>query len=459
MDLSDDMSLPKLENCSVSVIGLGYVGLPLAVELALTKNSYLDDIILDRRVIGFDINNERIDQLNSGIDHTGEVLEATLSLDNLIFTSRQDLLMDSDVYIITVPTPIDSSNNPDLTPLEMATSTVGEVLALRLKENENFKSNPIIIYESTVYPGVTEEICVPILEEKSGLKFNNKNNKNTFFCGYSPERINPGDKKNKITNVVKVTSGSNVYVADWIDKFYGSFIKAGTFSAASIKVAEAAKVIENIQRDINIALINEFAVIFKLLSIDTLDVLAAANTKWNFMSFKPGLVGGHCIGVDPYYLTYKAQQLGYHPEIVLAGRRINEQMSKWSVDQLIQRMASKGLVIGGSNSLILGLTFKENCPDIRNTKVIDLYNHLIDFSILVDVVDPYVDINNAYSMYSIKALRSIPKNKKYESVILAVAHDKFNDYMLDEWKSLLTKNGTFLDLKGIIPRELNPIRV
>ncbi|MDP5119947.1 MAG: nucleotide sugar dehydrogenase, partial [Prochlorococcaceae cyanobacterium MAG_34] len=345
-----------MNDCTVAVIGLGYVGLPLAVELAKPQACLRTGDPLQRRVIGFDINSQRLEELRRGLDRTNETsaedLQAALLLE---FTSDPGHLAEVDVFVVTVPTPIDSAKRPDLTPLEKASATVGRALKQR-----HSASTPLVIYESTVYPGATEEVCVPIIERESGLAFNEG-----FCCGYSPERINPGDKEHKLTTITKVTSGSTTQAAAWVDGFYGSIIVAGTHLAASIKVAEAAKVIENTQRDLNIALVNELAIIFRKLEIDTLDVLEAAGSKWNFLPFRPGLVGGHCIGVDPYYLTHKAEQLGYHPQVVLAGRRINDGMGSWVVEQLVLALARRGMVIAGARVLVLGLSFKENCPDLR----------------------------------------------------------------------------------------------
>ena len=445
--------LPSLENCTVAVIGLGYVGLPLAVEFASVKVDRKDGKPIDRRVIGFDINQDRLSQLLQHTDKTNEVTtDALKNASSLEFTDNSERLKEADVFIVTVPTPIDEAKCPDIKALTMASQTVGNVLIQRKKSGKN--TSAVVIYESTVYPGVTEDICVPIICETSQLELNHD-----FFCGYSPERINPGDHSHTLSNIVKVTSGSSLESASWIDKLYASIIFAGTHQAKSIKVAEAAKVIENTQRDLNIALVNELSMIFKRMDIDTLDVLEAASTKWNFLKFKPGLVGGHCIGVDPYYLTYKAQQLGYYPQIVLAGRRINDGMSTWVVEQLVIEMSRRSHVIANSNVLVLGYTFKENCPDTRNTQVSSLIDALSVYQISADIVDPVLDAKEVKEHSSIKVLQSIPSEKKYTAVILAVAHNSFLEIPLHQWESLIHNNGIFFDLKGIIPRQLNPIRI
>ena len=386
---------------SIAIVGLGYVGLPLAVEFG-TK----------RKVIGFDINEDRIKELKKGIDNTLETTNQELKdATHLSFTNCLEDLKDCKIFIITVPTPIDEHKKPDLSPLENASKAIGSIL----------KKEDIVIYESTVYPGVTEEICVPILEAKSGLSFNKE-----FFCGYSPERINPGDKEHRISTVKKVTSGSNPEIATKVDELYQEIIVEGTHKASSIKVAEAAKVIENTQRDVNIALINELSLIFNKLNIDTESVLEAAGTKWNFLPFKPGLVGGHCIGVDPYYLTHKALEVGYNPEMILAGRRINDNMGFFVADQVSDLMNKKGIYVEGANILIMGLAFKENCPDIRNTKVIDLIKAFEDMKCNVDVYDPWVNQDIALNEYQIKLIKK-PIKGRYDAVVLAVAHDTFKD--------------------------------
>ena len=441
---------PPLNTCTIAVIGLGYVGLPRAGEFAKSQFAPHTGDEFYRRVIGFDINLKRLKELRQGIDRTNEISQDDLySLKCLEFTDDPALLAEADVYLVTVPTPIDSAKRPNLNPLEKACITVGSAIKTRKSTTK-----PIIIYESTVYPGVTTEVCVPILERESGLTFNED-----FFCGYSPERINPGDKEHRLSDIVKVTSGSTNESAQWIDNFYSLIIKAGTYLAPSINVAEAAKVIENTQRDLNIALVNELALMFKKMSIDTLDVLEAAGTKWNFLPFRPGFVGGHCIGVDPYYLTHKAEQLGYHPQVVLAGRRINDGMGRWLAEQLILKMCQNKLLIPESKVLVLGLSFKENCPDLRNTKVIDLIESVRQFGPTVDVVDPWVDKEEANIEYGLQVLSAIPSNTSYDAVVLAVAHREFVMFSEEQWSSIITEHGFILDVKGIVPRSLPLMRV
>ena len=451
--------LPDIYNCVVSIVGLGYVGLPLAIEFSKNKKCLITKKELSRKIIGFDLNKERILELSRGHDKTNEISKEELINKKgfLEFTYQIDKLIESQIFIVTVPTPIDSTKRPDLKCLENACRTIGKILRNR-KVGHNSRC-PIIIFESTVYPGATEEFCVPILEEESKLEYNLKDIKRGFFCGYSPERINPGDKEHKISSIVKVTSGSNNEVSSWVDLFYGSIIEAGTFPAKSIKVAEAAKVIENTQRDINIALINEFSIIFKKLGIDTYDVLSAAGSKWNFLNFKPGLVGGHCIGVDPYYLTFRSEIAGYQPQIVLAGRRINDGMVQNLANEFILEMANRKILINNSKVLILGLSFKENCPDIRNTKVFEFIKYLENFNLNLTIVDPLVDQKEVMTNFEIKVLKKIPNNIKYSGVILAVAHDMFKAYSLIDWELLTIENGIYFDLKNIIPESLNPIRI
>jgi len=394
----------------IAIIGLGYVGLPLAH--AFSKKY---------EVVGFDIAQWRIDELNSGIDRTQELSEAQVKeaiANKMKFTNVLDDIADCNVYIVTVPTPIDKHKKPDLTPLIKASESIGKVL----------KKDDIVIYESTVYPGATEEVCVPVLEKVSGLKFNED-----FYCGYSPERINPGDKEHTVTKILKVTSGSTPEVAKIVDDLYASIITAGTHMAPSIKVAEAAKVIENSQRDINIAFVNELAIIFNKLGIDTEAVLKAAGTKWNFLPFRPGLVGGHCIGVDPYYLTHKAQEVGHNPEIILAGRRLNDNMGIYVANQVVKLMIKKGHKIEGANVLVLGITFKENCPDIRNSRVIDVIRELEEFGTDVSVYDPWADKEEVQREYSIDLLGSL--SGKYDAIVLAVAHDEFTSIEIDNLKA------------------------
>lgn len=413
----------------IAIIGLGYVGLPLA-RLFATKYS----------VIGFDINKNRITELNSGKDATLEVDDITLrnvlvntpSVGKGLFCSdRLEDIEDCNFYIVTVPTPVDKNNRPDLTPLYKSSETVGKVL----------KKGDIVIYESTVYPGVTEEECIPVLERVSGLKFNVD-----FFAGYSPERINPGDKEHTVEKILKVTSGSTPEVGNQVNELYKSVIVAGTHLAPSIKVAEAAKVIENSQRDINIAFVNELAKIFNLLEIDTHAVLEAAGTKWNFLPFKPGLVGGHCIGVDPYYLAQKAQEKGYHPEIILAGRRLNDSMGEYVASQVVKLMIKKGVIINGAELLMLGFTFKENCPDVRNTKIVDVVKALADYNIKVTIFDPWANPEEVWKEYKLKTINVLP-SKTFDSIVLGVAHKEFQQVELSKLKN---KNCVVFDVKGVL---------
>ena len=445
-------SFPPLDSCTIGIIGLGYVGLPLAVKFATQHKCCRTMTDISRRVIGFDVNHERLSELRCGIDRTNEVSSTELqNASELILSSDVNDLAAVDIFIVTVPTPIDKAKRPDLTPLEKASQTVGLALRARCKSDNN--TLPIVIYESTVYPGVTEEICVPILEKASGLIFNRG-----FTCGYSPERVNPGDKVNCLKSIIKVTSGSDEGTACFVDELYGSIIEAGTHKASSIKVAEAAKVIENTQRDLNIALVNELAIIFSKLNIDTLDVLEAAGSKWNFLPFRPGLVGGHCIGVDPYYLTHKAEQAGYRPEVVLAGRRINDRMGEWIAGRIVIALAQNKVLVGGSKALILGLTFKENCPDLRNTKVIDIIESLREYEITSTVVDPWALREEALKEYGIKLSTSELDYGQFQVLVVAVAHDAFKNMSMDEWADLARGKIVF-DVKGIVPLELNPVRL
>jgi UDP-N-acetyl-D-galactosamine dehydrogenase len=410
----------------IAIVGLGYVGLPLAVEFG----KY-------RKTIGFDINQTRIDELRAGQDHTLECSSEDLRrAKHLVYSVSPQDLKQAQVFIVTVPTPVDRANRPDMTPLIKASETVGRVL----------KSEDIVIYESTVYPGATEEVCVPVLEKFSGLKFNQD-----FFCGYSPERINPGDKVNTLTAIKKITSGSTPEVADVVDSLYATIITAGTYKASSIKVAEAAKVIENTQRDVNIALMNELSLIFHKLGIDTLEVLEAAGTKWNFLPFRPGLVGGHCIGVDPYYLTHKAQELGYHPEVILAGRRINDSMASHVADETVKLMLRKGMPVLGSKVLVLGLTFKENCPDVRNTKVVDIVKALRGYNTQVDIFDPWINVNEARLEYGFECLIYPPKAGQYAAIVLAVAHQQFVTMGVEGLMAWGQPGAVLFDVKSILP--------
>ena len=416
----------QISNTKIAIIGLGYVGLPLAVEFGKHFPT-----------LGFDINTERIQELNSGRDRTLELDSAELASATMLrYASDTAQLEEYNTYIVTVPTPIDEHKRPDLTPLHRASELLGRVI----------KKGDVVIYESTVYPGCTEDDCIPIIERASGLRFNTD-----FFAGYSPERINPGDKQHRVTGIVKVTSGSTPETAEYVDTLYGTIITAGTHRASSIKVAEAAKVIENTQRDVNIALINELSLIFNRLGINTLEVLEAAGSKWNFLPFRPGLVGGHCIGVDPYYLTYKAQEIGYHPEVILAGRRINDTMGLYVTDTVIKLMTRKRIHVVDSNVLVMGLAFKENCPDIRNTRVIDIVRELQNYSAHVDIYDPWVDSAEADHEYGVTTLRDVP-SKQYDAVIVAVAHQQFIEMGVEGIRRLQKPQSVLFDIKDVLPR-------
>ncbi|MDN3987417.1 Vi polysaccharide biosynthesis UDP-N-acetylglucosamine C-6 dehydrogenase TviB [Zwartia sp. IMCC34845] len=421
------------EKIKLAILGLGYVGLPLAVEFGKK-----------RPVTAFDINKDRVTELQSGRDHTLEVSPEELQEAQLLtFTADPEQLRACNTFIVTVPTPVDQYNKPDLTPLIKASETIGKVL----------KPGDIVIYESTVYPGATEEDCAPILEKLSGLKLNE-----SFYLGYSPERINPGDKGHRVTTIMKVTSGSTPETADIVNALYGEIITAGTFKAASIKVAEAAKVIENTQRDVNIALINELAIIFNKMGIDTEAVLNAAGTKWNFLPFRPGLVGGHCIGVDPYYLTHKAQSIGYHPEVILAGRRLNDSMGAYVASQLLKAMTQRHIQVDGARVLILGLTFKENCPDLRNTKVIDIIRELLEYNIDVDVTDPWIDPAEAEKEYGITPIKQ-PGADAYDAIIIAVGHQQFKQLGADKIRVFGKKEHILYDLKYVLSAQESDMRL
>ncbi|WP_179997144.1 Vi polysaccharide biosynthesis UDP-N-acetylglucosamine C-6 dehydrogenase TviB [Acinetobacter sp. YH16050] len=423
----------QLSDLKIAIIGLGYVGLPLAVEFGKKLP-----------VVGFDIQQKRIQELKSGQDHTLEVSPEELKQStHLTYTANLEDLKDCNFFIVTVPTPIDEYKQPDLTPLVKASQSIGKVL----------KDGDIVVYESTVYPGATEEVCIPELEKVSGLKFNQD-----FFAGYSPERINPGDKLHRVTNILKITSGSTPEVADFVDQVYNLIIEAGTHKATSIKVAEAAKVIENTQRDVNIALINELALIFNKLGIDTEAVLEAAGTKWNFLPFRPGLVGGHCIGVDPYYLTHKAQAIGYHPEIILAGRRLNDGMGAYVVTQLVKGMLKKRIQVEDAKVLILGLSFKENCPDIRNTRIIDIVNELKEYHVNVDVYDPWVDCAEAEHEYGIQPVSTLTDHS-YDAIILAVAHHQFKEMGVEKIHALGKAEYVLYDLKYVLAQSESDLRL
>ncbi|RSP34837.1 Vi polysaccharide biosynthesis UDP-N-acetylglucosamine C-6 dehydrogenase TviB [Acinetobacter baumannii] len=423
----------QLEQLKIAIIGLGYVGLPLAVEFGKHKPT-----------IGFDINTDRIQELKSGHDHTLEVTSDELKhVHQLSYTADIEDLKTANFFIVTVPTPIDDFKQPDLTPLVKASQSIAKVL----------KKGDIVVYESTVYPGATEEVCIPELEKHSGLNFNKD-----FFVGYSPERINPGDKQRRVTNILKITSGSTPDVADYIDQVYNLIIEVGTHKAPTIKVAEAAKVIENTQRDVNIALINELALIFNKMGIDTEDVLKAAGTKWNFLNFRPGLVGGHCIGVDPYYLTHKAESIGLHPEIILAARRLNDRMGEYVATQLIKEMVKKRIQVVGARILILGLSFKENCPDIRNTKIVDMVKALKEYDLDLDIYDPWVDSAEVEGEYGLAPVTEL-KQGHYDAIVIAVAHDQFKVMSSQELIALGKEKHVLYDLKYILDKTESDLRL
>jgi UDP-N-acetyl-D-galactosamine dehydrogenase len=419
--------MQNLEDTKLAIIGLGYVGLPLAAEFGKHYDT-----------LGFDINQRRIDELSTGVDHTLEVSSEELAeASRLRFSSQLADLADRNVFIVTVPTPIDTAKRPDLTPLIRASEALAKVL----------KRGDIVIYESTVYPGCTEEVCVPLLEKGSGLVFNKD-----FFAGYSPERINPGDKQHRVTTILKVTSGSTPETADFVDRLYGSIITAGTHKASSLKVAEAAKVIENTQRDLNIALVNDLSILFNKLGIDTLEVLQAAGTKWNFLPFRPGLVGGHCISVDPYYLTHKAQEVGHHPDVILAGRRTNDSMGPYVASEVIRLMVRKGINPVRARVLVLGLAFKENCPDLRNTRVVDIVHALHEYNAEVDVHDPWVNAAEAEHEYALTPI-GVPNRGNYDAVIIAVGHRQFVDLGAEGIRALGKPSSVVYDVKYVLPRE------
>lgn len=423
----------QLEQLKIAIMGLGYVGLPLAVEFGKKVQT-----------TGFDINLQRIQELNNFQDHTLEVsAEELAQVENLSYSSHIEQLKQCNFFIVTVPTPIDNFKQPDLTPLIKASQSIAQIL----------KKGDVVVYESTVYPGATEEVCIPVLEQYSGLVFNQD-----FFVGYSPERINPGDKQRKVTNILKITSGSTDEVADYIDTVYQLIIEAGTYKAPSIKVAEAAKVIENTQRDVNIALINELALIFNKMNIDTEEVLKAAGTKWNFLPFRPGLVGGHCIGVDPYYLTHKAQSLGLHPEIILAARRLNDRMGEYVATQLIKEMVKQRIQVVGARILILGLSFKENCPDIRNTKIVDMVKALKEYDLDLDIYDPWVSPQEVEHEYGFAPLLTLEQHQ-YDAIVIAVAHDQFKQMSVNDFEKLGKAQHVLYDLKYILDQEYSDMRL
>ena len=423
----------QLEQLKIAIMGLGYVGLPLAVEFGKKVQT-----------TGFDINLQRIQELNNFQDHTLEVsAEELAQVENLSYSSHIEQLKQCNFFIVTVPTPIDNFKQPDLTPLIKASQSIAQIL----------KKGDVVVYESTVYPGATEEVCIPVLEQYSGLVFNQD-----FFVGYSPERINPGDKQRKVTNILKITSGSTDEVADYIDTVYQLIIEAGTYKAPSIKVAEAAKVIENTQRDVNIALINELALIFNKMNIDTEEVLKAAGTKWTFLPFRAGLVGGHCIGVDPYYLTHKAQSLGLHPEIILAARRLNDRMGEYVATQLIKEMVKQRIQVVGARILILGLSFKENCPDIRNTKIVDMVKALKEYDLDLDIYDPWVSPQEVEHEYGFAPLLTLEQHQ-YDAIVIAVAHDQFKQMSVNDFEKLGKAQHVLYDLKYILDQEYSDIRL
>ena len=445
-----NMNLPNLYQCKVAVIGLGYVGLPLALEFENKKKCNISNHKLKREIIGFDNNESRIRELNNKIDRTGETFpEELISTKNIIYTNDKELLKEADVFIITVPTPINKKKDPELKYIKDASCIVGEIIKSR--RSDTF---PIVIYESTVFPGATEDIFIPIIEKYSGLRLNRE-----FFCAYSPERINPGDKTKRLKDIVKLTSGSNETCANWVNNFYGSVIDAGTYMASSIKVAEAAKVIENTQRDLNIALVNELSYIFNKLDIDTLDVLDAASSKWNFLNFRPGLVGGHCIGVDPYYLTWKAQLHGYKPQIVLSGREVNEKMTQYVLKKIVDNLKKFKIDSQTPKMLICGLSFKEDCPDIRNSKVIEFIKISKDFGFSLNIYDPIADLFTLDQSIKQYTINEFPKNNLYDVIFLAVPHKEFKEISYEKYNSILNFNGFIFDLKGILGKWSNVIRI
>tara|TARA_Y100000589_G_scaffold144106_1_gene137584 strand:+ start:2659 stop:4023 length:1365 start_codon:yes stop_codon:yes gene_type:complete len=435
--------LPSLNYCSLAIIGLGYVGLPLADIINKTRISLIDKDIINRKVIGYDLNENRIKELQNGFDTNNIISQDDLNIpEKIFFTFDKKYLENIDVFIITVPTPLQKDNKPDLSFLKSASKIVGDAI-----RNSNNKDNQIIIFESTVYPGATEEICIPIIEKYSCKKFNDKSKKNSFYCGYSPERINPGDKTNNINTIVKVTSGCNPEVLDWVDKFYGSFISAGTFKVTSIKVAEAAKIIENTQRDINIALVNELAMLLNKMNINSKEVLEAACSKWNFHSYKPGLVGGHCIGVDPYYLAYKAEQIGFKTNLISSGRSINDNMHSYLFEQILNYFKKNNINdLDNQKILLLGLSYKSNCSDIRNSQLIHLVKNIMRNHIPLKVVDPLVDSEKVFNQHNIKVLKNIPKDDIYSLIILALNHYQFENEIKNNFINIVNSNSLIIDL-------------
>ncbi len=443
------MRYPNFKSCKIAIIGLGYVGLPLALEFAKRKKCSFSGKSLNRKVIGFDVKLSRIKELENNLDKTGETdLEDLKNIKNISYTNDPNKIINSDVFIVTVPTPVDEIKKPNLDFLNKASCLIGEALK---KRKSQFL--PIIIYESTVFPGATEEICAPLIEKVSGLVY-----KEDFLCGYSPERINPGENTKKLREIIKITSGCNSSCATWIDNLYKSIIVAGTYSAQSIKVAEAAKVIENTQRDLNIALVNELSIIFSKLKIDTLDVLDAASTKWNFLNFRPGFVGGHCIGVDPYYLTWKIEKEGYKPEMILSGRKVNENMSRFFLEKITDHMYKRKINIQSSRMLVLGCSFKEDCPDIRNSKAIDFIIRAKNQGFDVNLFDPVADYANLEGLANEDLVSEFPINRNYDVLVIAVAHKQFKKISLKHYENILNKKGFIFDIKGILEKKDNVLR-
>ncbi len=439
----DFINLPDINNCSVAVIGLGYVGLPLAYTIATQNLSLPKNAKCNRKVLGYDLDKKRIQELNRGFDKNNMFTKDSKEiLKSIFFTNEKNLLNDIEVFIITVPTPLKEKNEPELSFIKEASKTIGKAI----KSNKNKEINQIVIYESTVYPGVTEDICIPIVEAESGKKYNSEEYKNSFYCGYSPERINPGDTDKTIDSIIKVTSGSNKKISLWVDKFYKSFISAGTFNVSNIKVAESAKIIENTQRDINIALVNELSILFKKMDIDTNEVLNAADTKWNFQKFRPGLVGGHCIGVDPYYLTFKAKEIGFNTNLILAGRKINDNMHQYLLEQICNKINSRKPKIDKEKVLILGFTYKANCSDIRNSQMISLVKNMKKLKMEITVVDPLIESEDVFNKTGLYTLKNIPKDTKYTLVILALAHKEFENINNEKIKDFIYPNSIIFDL-------------
>ena len=436
-------NLPNINSCSIAVIGLGYVGFPLAYAIAKRKISLIDKKLLTRKVFGYDLDKQRISELKNGLDRNKIIkYDKEDNFGSIFFTDKSSDLNDIDIFIITVPTPLKDNNEPELSHIVEASKMVGKAIKL----NKKSKDNQIVIFESTVYPGATEEICVPLISEYSGKSFNCESYENSFYCGYSPERINPGDKEKTINSIVKVTSGSNKIISAWIDNFYKSFIEAGTFNVSSIKVAEAAKIIENTQRDINIALVNELSILFKKMNININEILDAADTKWNFQKYRPGLVGGHCIGVDPYYLTFKARKIGLVPDLILAGRKINDNMHEYLLEQILLKINNRHKEIKFEKVLILGISYKSNCPDIRNSQLINLVKNMIQRKMNITIVDPLVNQENLFSKTGLSSLSEIPKNKKYSLIIFALDHEQFDYIDYEKLKNLSTSNSIIFDL-------------